>query len=231
VPRLVPRFTDPHPWIAEAMCWIVHELGAAALPAMQDAYATQYVHAVAIARALSTLGPAAAAAAGVLRDDALVDAAIEEALREIVGPWEAVPDEPVPYLGEALWLGSEGPGARADYGRALALDILQDKAQLDDDLWRRAHLADVEPIGWWPARIALAAPTAILGAYNWDLAAVVTTEITADDGGARGFTKHELLYKALVAQHELGPCNDRIFEGLELDPDIDPPRYYISTGS
>ena len=228
VPRIVPRFVDPHPWIADAMSWIVHELGAGALLPMQDAYATQPTHAHAIARTLARLGPHAANAAGVLRDDARTDPVIADALRAIEGPWDREPETAIPYLGEAVRLDGDGPSSRIHYGRELWLELLMDRARHDDERWHRANLDDVASIAWWPEQIAVAARTLTLAAYNSDRDATVTAEITADDGGARGFTNHELLHELLATHHAIAPCNDRIFEGLRREPDG---SYYIHTGS
>jgi len=62
---------------------------------------------VAIAEALALLGPRAARAADVIREDARTSDGIAQALRQIEGPWEASLPEPLPYLGESVRL--DGP--------------------------------------------------------------------------------------------------------------------------
>lgn len=224
VALLVPRFADPHPLVSEHLRWIVRELGDAALPALMDAYASQPKHQHAIAEALAFQGPRATRAAMVLREDARGDAAIAEALREIVGPWPTAPERPIPYLGEHVRMDGDGPPPLEAHGIDLWLDAVQWSASMDESAtWNRAGTPEYEVKYWRPDRIAIAAPSIVLGAWYGD---VVTATVDANDGAR--FTNQELLWKLRDTHHRIAPCNDRIFEGLKRQDDG---SYYISTGS
>ena len=224
VPLLVPYLADPHPLVSEHARWIVRELGAAALPCLMDAYASQAKYQSAIADALAFQGPRAASAAIVLREDARENAAFAEAYRQIVGPWPESPEEPMPYLGEHIRMDFEGPPPFEAHGIQLWLDAVQWTASMNEGAtWDRDASPEETIHVWRPDRIAIAAPQVVLHAYAGD---TVTTTIHAADGAR--FTNQELLWKLLDAHHRIARCNDRIFEGLDRQDDG---SYYISTGS
>lgn len=226
VPLLVTHLADPHPLLAMHVRFVLRELGDAALAPLIACYDERPAQRAEIAEMFGFLGPRALAAAERLRRDDYT-----AALREIVGPWDADPEDALPYVGEAVRLDWDGPPPIEDLGMELWLQLVEGHAENakygdDWDLWdRSAWQPEHVKIDWCPDQIAIGRRELLISLFDFDRNEVVTTTLVAE-GAA--FTKQELLWKLLDAQHRLGRCNDRIFEGLSLDEDG---GYYLSTGS
>lgn len=225
VPLVVPRLRDEHPLVAELACWILRELGEAALPALMDAYASNPKQQKAIAKALAFWGPRAEPAAMVLREDAKRDQTIAKALAEIVGPWPTAPPRPVDYQGEVVRMDADGPPPFSYFGLELWLDAVMWAGEMDEATWDRSTPPEHEVRTWAPDQIAIAQPRITIGVYAYEQG-IAKVDLDAPDG--ERFTKQQLLWAVLDAHHRVAPTNDRIFEGMRRETDG---SYYISTGS
>lgn len=224
VQLIVPQLSDPHPWVAMHGQFILRELGDAILAPLTACYDERPEQRGVIAEMFGFLGPRSHRAAERLHRDGHT-----AALRQVIGPWDPDPEVALPYIGEAVRLDDDGPPSMEYLGMELWLDLVERAADShadECDLWdRSAWQPGTVSIDWCPDQIAIGRRELPISLFDFDTRAVVTTTLVAE-GAA--FTKRELLWKLLDAQHRLGRCNDRVFEGLALDEDG---SYYLSTGS
>ncbi len=233
VPRIVELLDDPNGIVRIHMRWVLRGLLPECVPVLTELYESKPDRRSVIADALAFFGPRAETASETLEKYADQNEEAGAALRQIRGPWNANPDQPLPYINECISLDDGAPMGDEALGMALWIESLQRAVErcrcdgwnaLDRSQWNPQEEQELT-FGWAPDQVAIARPSLTLCSY---FGADELPEATIEASDGEKFTNMELLRELMEVYNDISPQNGRIFEGLMPQEDG---RFYISTGS